>query len=60
MFEIIEEKLKNIGVKYLKLTGQTRVGERIELVDKFNTDENIKVFLISLKAEWNRFKPYRS
>lgn len=50
MFEIIEEKLKNIGVKYLKLTGQTKVGERIELVDKFNTDENIKVFLISLKA----------
>ena len=50
MFEIIEEKLKNIGVKYLKLTGQTKVGERIELVDKFTTDENIKVFLISLKA----------
>lgn len=50
MFEIIEEKLKNIGVKYLKLTGQTKVGERIELVDKFNTDEKIKVFLISLKA----------
>lgn len=50
MFEIIEEKLKNIGVKYLKLTGQTKVGERIELVDKFNTNENIKVFLISLKA----------
>lgn len=50
MFEIIEGKLKNIGVKYLKLTGQTKVGERIELVDKFNTDENIKVFLISLKA----------
>ena len=50
MFEIIEKKLKNIGVKYLKLTGQTKVGERIELVDKFNTDENIKVFLISLKA----------
>lgn len=50
MFEIIEEKLKNIGVKYLKLTGQTKVGERIELVDNFNTNENIKVFLISLKA----------
>lgn len=50
MFEIIEEKLKNIGVIYLKLTGQTKVGERIELVDKFNTNENIKVFLISLKA----------
>lgn len=50
MFEIIEEKLKNIGVKYLELTGQTKVGERIELVDKFNTNENIKVFLISLKA----------
>ena len=28
MFEIIEEKLKNIGVKYLKLTGQTKVAIR--------------------------------
>ena len=37
-------------INYLKLTGQTRVGERIKLVDEFNTNKNIKVFLISLKA----------
>ena len=32
------------------LTGQTKVDTRIEMVDEFNKDENIKVFLISLKA----------
>lgn len=37
-------------INYLKLTGQTKVGERIKLVDEFNTNKNIKVFLISLKA----------
>lgn len=50
MFEIIEEQLKKWKINYLKLTGQTKVGERIKLVDEFNTNENIKVFLISLKA----------
>lgn len=50
MFEIIEEQLKKLEINYLKLTGQTKVGERIKLVDEFNTNENIKVFLISLKA----------
>ena len=50
MFEIIEEQLKKLEINYLKLTGQTKVGERIKLVDEFNTNKNIKVFLISLKA----------
>lgn len=50
MFEIIEKKLKQKDINYLKLTGQTKVDERIELVDKFNQEKEIKVFLISLKA----------
>ena len=50
MLEIIEKEIKNKGIPYLKLTGQTKVADRINLVDKFNEDENIKVFLISLKA----------
>lgn len=50
MFAIIEEELKKRKISYLKLTGQTKVSERIELVDKFNEDKDIKVFLISLKA----------
>lgn len=50
MFEIIEQELKKIGINYYKLTGQTKVGDRINLVDSFNSNEDIKVFLISLKA----------
>lgn len=50
MFPLIEEKLKESKIKYSKLTGQTKVGERIKLVDEFNENNEIKVFLISLKA----------
>lgn len=50
MFEILEEKLKKEKIKYFKLTGQTKVGDRIKLVDEFNENEDVKVFLISLKA----------
>ena len=50
MLEIIEEELKKEKIEYFKLTGQTKVGDRIKLVEEFNNNENIKVFLISLKA----------
>ena len=50
MFDIIEKELKKQKIKYFKLTGQTRVGDRIRLVDEFNENDEIKVFLISLKA----------
>lgn len=50
MFEILEKELKKEKIKYFKLTGQTKVGERINLVDEFNENEEVKVFLISLKA----------
>ena len=50
MFEIIEEKLKEKNIQYFKLTGSTKIDERIKLVDEFNTNPDIKVFLISLKA----------
>lgn len=50
MFPMIEKELKKENIEYCKLTGQTKVGERIKLVDEFNENENLKVFLISLKA----------
>lgn len=50
MFDIIEGELKERGIKYFKLTGSTKVDERIQLVDEFNKNDEIKVFLISLKA----------
>ena len=50
MFEIIEKELKDRQINYFKLTGATKVDERIELVEEFNNNDEIKVFLISLKA----------
>ena len=50
MFGYIENELKKNGIKFMKLVGQTRVDTRMDLVNKFNEDEDIKVFLISLKA----------
>ena len=49
--------LKNIGkelsknnIDYYYIDGQTNALERLNLVNKFNEDEDVKVFLISLKA----------
>lgn len=50
MFEIIEKELEKKEIKYFKLVGNTPVNKRIEMVDEFNDNEDIKVFLISLKA----------
>ena len=50
MFDIIEKELDKSNIKYYKLTGATKVDERIELVEDFNKNSEIKVFLISLKA----------
>ena len=50
MFEIIQKQLSERNIKYFKLTGATKVSERIELVDEFNKNDEIKIFLISLKA----------
>ena len=41
MFSIIEKELEKEGINFLKLTGQTKVGERIKLVDEFNENQNI-------------------
>lgn len=50
MFEIIEKELKKRNINYFKLTGATKVDDRIRMVDEFNENPKIKLFLISLKA----------
>ena len=50
MFEYIENELNKHGIRFMKLVGQTKVDTRMDLVNKFNEDDDIKVFLISLKA----------
>lgn len=50
MFDIISKELEKKKINYFKLTGSTKVDKRINLVENFNKDEDVKVFLISLKA----------
>ncbi len=50
MFDLIEDELNSRGITYFKLTGATKVDERIKMVDEFNANKDIKIFLISLKA----------
>lgn len=50
MFEIIEKELNKLNIEYFKLAGNTPVGKRIEMVDEFNNNDSVKIFLISLKA----------
>lgn len=50
MFWYLEQKLKEENIRYLKLTGQTKVDDRMNLVNEFNNNDEVKVFLISLKA----------
>ena len=50
MFTYLEKEFEKENIKYFKLTGQTKVEDRMDLVNEFNNNDEIKVFLISLKA----------
>jgi len=46
--DIISSRADELGIEHLLMTGSTR--NRQELVDKFQTDKNIKLFLMTLKV----------
>lgn len=48
MLDIFQKELSNKKINFVRLDGSTK--NRQEVVDQFNNDEKIKVFLISLKA----------
>lgn len=50
MFTILGKELSQRNISYYQLTGATKVDERIKLVEEFNENPSIQVFLISLKA----------
>ena len=50
MFEIIEKEIDKLGIQYYKLIGSTPIDKRISMVESFNRNEDVKIFLISLKA----------
>ncbi len=47
---LIEDELSKNNINYYVITGKTSAKERIKLVNDFNANRKIKVFLISLKA----------
>lgn len=47
---LIEEILKSLHLKYFMITGETKPEKRIEYTNRFNASDEIKVFLVSLKA----------
>ena len=49
MLALLEDSLKERGLSYYKITGETNKQERLAMVKQFNEDDT-PVFLISLKA----------
>ncbi|XP_064004409.1 SWI/SNF-related matrix-associated actin-dependent regulator of chromatin subfamily A containing DEAD/H box 1 isoform X2 [Pogoniulus pusillus] len=50
MLDILEVFLRHWQHRYLRLDGKTQISDRIHLIDEFNTDMEIFVFLLSTKA----------
>jgi non-specific serine/threonine protein kinase len=50
MLEIIRKWLEVKGIRFEYLTGETKEKDRIDRVERFNRDDSIPIFLISLKA----------
>ncbi|XP_034968172.1 SWI/SNF-related matrix-associated actin-dependent regulator of chromatin subfamily A containing DEAD/H box 1 isoform X1 [Zootoca vivipara] len=50
MLDILEVLLKHKQHRYLRLDGKTQISDRIHLIDEFNSDMGIFIFLLSTKA----------
>merc|ERR1712080_276531 len=50
LLDVLERYLRIRSHKYLRLDGQTPVQERQALIDKFNRDEGIFIFILSTRA----------
>jgi SNF2 family DNA or RNA helicase len=50
MLALIKEKMKELGIDYAYFDGSTSAPDREKAIQRFQNDENCRVFLISLKA----------
>ncbi|XP_056592207.1 SWI/SNF-related matrix-associated actin-dependent regulator of chromatin subfamily A containing DEAD/H box 1b [Triplophysa dalaica] len=50
MLDILEVFLRHHKHRYIRMDGSTPMGDRIGLIDQFNTDTDIFVFLLSTRA----------
>ena len=47
---IVKNEIEKMGIKYFMITGDTPAKERLRICNDFNSDEDYKIVLISLKA----------
>lgn len=50
MLDLLEVEIDKLGIQHVKMTGHVKMKERRVLVDRFKSDENTRIFLISLKV----------
>lgn len=50
MLKLIRERLEALGIDYEYFDGSTSVSERERAINRFQSDDNCRIFLISLKA----------
>ncbi len=50
MLALIKEQLKKLGIDYEYFDGGSTIQERERAIDRFQNDDNCRIFLISLKA----------
>ncbi|KAI9147969.1 DNA repair protein rhp26 [Paramyrothecium foliicola] len=50
MLNIIEKCMRECGISYLRMDGETPVDNRQPMIDKFNTDPTIAVFLMTTRT----------
>ncbi|XP_042344751.1 SWI/SNF-related matrix-associated actin-dependent regulator of chromatin subfamily A containing DEAD/H box 1A isoform X2 [Plectropomus leopardus] len=50
MLDIVEVLLKHLKHRYIRLDGSTPIADRIVLIDEYNMDPDIFVFLLSTRA----------
>ena len=48
--DLLGSLMDTIDLRYLRLDGQTTISERQELIDQFNDNDSIPVFLLSTRA----------
>lgn len=50
MLDVVELYLEQRGHKFIRLDGQTPVPDRLQLIDRFNSEPDIFMFLLSTRA----------
>jgi len=50
LLSMMEPILKDIGIKYIRMDGETKIEDRQKMVDQFNQSTELNVFLLSTKV----------